>query len=378
MKEIVKLLLLTSLLGSLLSGCKEEEKEDPGLALPVKTLKKDSAVTTFEFLGAIEGKVNVEIRPQVEGILESIYIDEGDFVKAGQPIFRINELPYQEQVKNAIANVEVEKARLRNAQIEMARLQPLVDNEVISDVQLKTAESNYEVAKASLARAQALEATARINMGFTTIKAPVNGYIGRIPKRIGNLVAKNDSQPITVLSDIEEVYVYFTLSESDYLFFKKMSQDSTAKKINPNVKLVLADGSIYELPGRIDADAGQVNRSTGAISLRATFANPGKLLRSGNTGKILMEQLHPNVLLIPQVATSVIQDRTFVFRLNNDNTVERVLINIEGKSGKNYIVADNSNLKENDRIVTSGLDKLTEGVKVNPMSETQILNQITR
>lgn len=377
MKEILKLLWWSSLAALLTTGCKEEEKEDLGLALPVKNLKKDSAVTTFEFLGAIEGKVNVEIRPQVEGILENIYIDEGDFVKAGQPIFRINELPYQEQVKNALANVEVEKARLRNAQIEMSRLQPLVDNEVISEVQLKTAESNYEVAKASLARAQALEATARINMGFTTIKAPVNGYIGRIPKRIGNLVAKNDSQPITVLSDIEEVYVYFTMSESDYLFFKKMSQDSTARKINPNVKLVLADGSIYELPGRIDADAGQVNRSTGAISLRATFSNPNKLLRSGNTGKVLMEQLHPNVLLIPQVATSVIQDRTFVFRLKSDNTVERVLISIEGKSGRNYIVSDN-NLKENDRIVTSGLDKLTEGVRVNPMSETQILSQKIR
>jgi len=377
MKEIVKILWLISGLAFLFTGCKEEEKEDPGLALPVKTLKKDSAVTTFEFLGAIEGKVNVEIRPQVEGILEKIYIDEGDFVKAGQPIFSINELPYQEEVKNARANVEVEKARLQTAQIELTRLQPLVDNEVISDVQLKTAQSNYEVAKASLARAQAQEATARINMGFTTIKAPVNGYIGRIPKRIGNLVAKNDSQPITVLSDIEEVYVYFTMSESDYLFFKKMSQDSTAKKINPNVKLVLADGSVYELPGRIDADAGQVNRSTGAISLRATFSNPGKLLRSGNTGKILMEQLHPNVLLIPQVATSVIQDRTFVFRLKSDNTVERVLITIEGKSGKNYIVADH-NLKEGDRIVTSGLDKLTEGVKVNPMTETQILSQKTR
>lgn len=280
-------------------------------------------------------------------------------------------------MKNARANVEVEKARLQTAQIELTRLQPLVDNEVISDVQLKTAQSNYEVAKASLARAQAQEATARINMGFTTIKAPVNGYIGRIPKRIGNLVAKNDSQPITVLSDIEEVYVYFTMSESDYLFFKKMSQDSTAKKINPNVKLVLADGSVYELPGRMDADAGQVNRSTGAISLRATFSNPGKLLRSGNTGKILMEQLHPNVLLIPQVATSVIQDRTFVFRLKSDNTVERVLITIEGKSGKNYIVADH-NLKEGDRIVTSGLDKLTEGIKLSPMTETQILSQKTR
>lgn len=356
------------------AGCREEAKEDTGLALPVKTLKKDSAVTTFSYLGAIEGKVNVEIRPQVEGILEKIYIDEGAFVKAGQPMFLINELPYQEQVKNARANVEVERARLKNAEIELDRLQPLVDHEVISDVQLKTAQSHLEVAKASLSRAQAQEATAKINMGFTTIKAPVNGYIGLIPKRIGNLVAKNDNQPITVLSDIEEVFVYFTLSESDYLFYKRMSSDSTAKRLNPNVKLVLADGSIYEHTGKIDADAGQVNRSTGAISLRATFPNPMKLLRSGNSAKILMEQHHPNVLLIPQVATSSIQDKTFVFRLLPDNTVERVLIQIEGKAGKNYIVPD-GNLNENDRIVTSGLDKLTDGVKVKPMGEKQLLSK---
>lgn len=371
MKEIRRLFYVCVCL-SLLS-CKKEEKQDQGLALPVKTIQKDSAVTTFEYLGAIEGKVNVEVQSQVEGILDKIFVDEGEFVYAGQPLFKINELPYKEQVKNAHANVEVEKARLNNAQIELDRVQLLVDNDVISDVQLKTAKGNYDIARASLARAQALEATSQINLGFTTLKAPVSGYIGRIPKRIGNLVTKSDKTPLTVLSDIENVFVYFAMSEADYLYFKKMSQDSTAKRMNPKVKLVLADGSIYEHSGIIDADAGQIDRSTGAISLRATFVNPNKLLRSGNSGKILMEQVHPNVLLIPQVATSVIQDKTFVFKLKDDNTVERVVINIEGKSGKNYIVSE-TNLKENDKIVIAGIDKLTEGVKINPMKEGQLLN----
>jgi membrane fusion protein (multidrug efflux system) len=208
-------------------SCKEKKEEYLGIPLPIKALQKSSAITTFEFLGAIEGKVNVEIRPQVEGVLEKIYIDEGAFVQAGQPLFKVNELPYVEQMKNAQASVAVEKARVENARIELDRLRPLVDNGVISDIQLRTAQSNFELAKASLTQAQTTEATARINLNFTNIKAPVSGYIGRIPKRIGNLVAKNDNQPMTVLSDIEEVFVYFAMSESDYLFFKRMSMDST-------------------------------------------------------------------------------------------------------------------------------------------------------
>lgn len=299
-------------------------------------------------------------------------MDEGDYVQAGQPLFKINSLPYNEQLKNAAANVAVEEARLQNAQIELERLQPLVDNEVISDVQLRTAESNLEIAKASLARSKALENTARINLNFTLIKAPVNGYIGRIPKRIGNLVAKNDNQPMTVLSEISDVFVYFAMSESDYLFFKRMSEDSSARRINPNVKLVLADGTTYDQPGKIDADAGQIDRSTGAIALRATFPNPNNLLRSGNTGKILVEQIHPEVIQIPQVATTVIQDKTFVFKLNQENEAQRIEVKIEGKSGKNYLITPGP-LQEGDRIILSGLDKITDGTLIDPMKPGQLL-----
>src|SRR5690554_7958840 len=154
-----------------------EVEEDPGIPLPVATLEKDSTITTFEYLGAVEGKVNVEIRPQVEGILDSIYVDEGDYVEESQPLFKINAMPYMENLKNAQAAVEVEKARLNNAQIELERLQPLVEHEVISEVQLRTAQSDYEVAKSTLEQMQSLEATSRINVGFTLLKAPVSGYI---------------------------------------------------------------------------------------------------------------------------------------------------------------------------------------------------------
>jgi membrane fusion protein (multidrug efflux system) len=349
-----------------------EVEEDPGIPLPVATLKKDSTVTTFEYLGAVEGKVNVEIRPQVEGILDSIYVDEGDFVKENQPLFKINALPYLEQLRNAQAAVEVEKARLNNAKIELERLQPLVEHQVISEVQLRTAQSDYEVAQSTLEQMQSLEATSRINVDFTLLKAPVSGYIGRIPKRIGNLVTKGDSEPVTVLSDISEVYVYFSMSESNYLFYKKMSADTTAKRLNPYVKLVLADGTLFDQIGVIDADAGQIERSTGSITLRAKFNNPDAILRTGNTGKIILEQIHPDVLLVPQQATSVIQDKMFVFILDGENRAVRKEIKVEGQSGQYYIVNE-ENLSEGDVIITAGLDKVTEGTKIDPIGEGQVL-----
>lgn len=347
--------------------------EEDSLSLPVATLKKDYTVTSFEYLGAIEGKVNVEIRPQVEGILDKIHVDEGEYVEKGQLLFEINPLPYIEQMKNAQAAVEVEKAKLRNAEIELERLQPLVEHEVISEVQLKTAESDYEVAKASLEQSMALAATSRINVGFTKLKAPVSGYIGRIPKRIGNLVSKDDEEPVTELSDIQEVYVYFAMSESNYLFYKKMKEDSTARKLNPHVKLVLADGTLYDQPGIIDADAGQIDRNTGAITFRAKFDNPDKLLRTGNTGKIILEQIHPEVLMVPQQATTAIHDKTFIYVLNSDNTAERREVKIEGKSGKNYIVKE-ENLEEGDVIVLSGINKINEGTLISPYEQKNLTN----
>lgn len=373
-KPFNTLIIFLLSLGLLACGGAEVE-EDPGIPLPVMTLKKDSTVTTFEYLGAVEGKVNVEIRPQVEGILDSIYVDEGDYVEANQPLFKINALPYLEQLKNAQAAVEVEKARLENARIELERLQPLVENQVISEVQLRTAQSDYEVAKSTLEQMQAMEATSRINVGFTLIKAPVSGYIGRIPKRIGNLVAKGDSEPVTVLSDISEVYVYFSMSESNYLFYKKMSADTTAKRLNPYVKLLLADGTVFDQIGIIDADAGQIERSTGSITLRAKFPNPDAILRTGNTGKIILEQIHPDVLLVPQEATSVIQDKIFVFVLDEENKAVRKEVKVEGKSDQYYIVSE-ENLSEGDVIVTAGLDKVTEGTKIAPIGEGNVLANI--
>lgn len=366
--------LTLSLVGAGLIGCKEEVVEEEGIPLPVLTLKEETAALEYKYLGSIEGVENVQIRPQVDGVLEEIYVDEGQYVEKGQPLFKINSQPYMENFKNAQANVELEKAKLRKAKTEIERLQPLIDNEVISEVRMETTLADYEVAKSSLAKAEAAAANMQINLNFTTIKAPVDGLMGRIPKSIGNLVKKTDNEPLTILSNVHEIYVYFSMNESDYLYYERMKKDSTSRKINPDVKLVLADGSVYDKVGTVDASSGQINRSTGSITLRAHFENPDTLLRTGNTGKILMEQIYPNAILIPQSATTTIQDKRFVFVLKPDNTTERREIIIEGRTGDQFIVSGES-LKTNDRIVTAGLDKISDGVKIKPTEQGQLLSQ---
>ncbi len=379
---IINILIGTSLLGFLsctTGSSKTNEREDNALALPVQVIDTATAITVKDYLGTIEGKVNVEIRPQVEGILEEIYVDDGAFVKEGQKLFKINPQPYQEDLNNALANENVEKAKLENAKLEVARLKPLVENDVISDVRLRTAMSDYDVAKASLDQASAAVASARINLEFTTIKAPVSGYIGRIQKRIGNLVAKNDSQPMTVLSDISEVFVYFAMSESDFLYFRKKhskkrpeneksvdtSDITRSANFIPYVSLIMADGEEYPEKGVVDAISGQVNRTTGAISLRATFPNEDNMLRSGNTGTLKMQESQSGVLLVPQVATTELQDKIFVYTLTPDNKVKRKAIQVAGKSNSNYIVAEG--LQIGDRVILSGFDKLSEGMEVQPI-----------
>lgn len=341
------------------------------IELPVITVNTTTAFTEKTYLGSVEGTDNVEIRPQVGGKLEAIFVDEGEYVEKGQKLFQIDPLTYNEALNNEIANREVRKAELENAALEIERLTPLVENEVISNVRLRAAESNYEVAKSALAQSDAAVNSAKINHDFTLIKAPVDGYIGRIPKRIGNIVSMSDSEPMTVLSDIKNVRVYFSMSETDFLYFNERSnRDSLAieegktKDMLTEVSLILADGKEFEEKGIIDAIDGHINRSTGAISLRATFPNPKGMLRSGNSGKIKLEERHQNVIAIPQTAIYEIMDKTFVYLLKEDNKTKRHPVVLAGTSGKNYLIKEG--LSAGDKIVTSGVESLHDGMIVIP------------
>ena len=315
----------------------------------------------------MEGIKDIELRPQVDGILEKIYVDEGAYVKKGQPLFYINSRIYQEQVNNAKANLATAKANLVQEEINVNKLTPLVQNNVISDVQLKTAKASYDAAAAGVAQAQAMLHQAQISVGYTLIKAPVEGYIGRIPFKIGSLVGTATTEALTVLSETKDVYAYFSLSEKDFFQFRDQFQGATIQekiKQMPPVELLLADNSVYAQKGTVQLVSGQFNNSMGTISFRASFKNSDGMLRSGITGKIRIPHSIESALVVPQESTFELQDKVFVFSVSDSNIVAGVPITVTGKSGNYYLVSNG--VKPGEKIVYTGLDRLKDGMPIQP------------
>jgi len=366
------ILIIAALCIFVISSCSESAAENtthamPPPQLPVIQIEAAPATTYEAFPAAIEGRVNVEIRPQVDGYLQKMYVDEGAYVKAGTPLFKINDAPYVEQLNNAKANLQSAQASLQRAQVEVDRLAPLVQNNVISDVQLKTAKANYDAAKASVEQNKAMVSAAAINVGYTLITAPVSGYIGKIPFKTGALVGKSQADALTVLSDVSEVYAYFSLSENDYINFKnQFAGNSIEDKLKnvPPVELLLSNDSVYATKGKIETVEGQFNATTGSISFRATFPNASGILRTGNTGKIRIPKLYTSALIVPQEATYEIQDKVFVYVVSDSNKVVGTPISISGKTA-NYYFVDNG-LKPGEKIVFQGAGNLQEGMKIDP------------
>lgn len=368
-------ILTTTLFAWTLIGCtpKSEAPVASAPSLPVYDIQSASANTDSEYPAAIQGTVDVEIRPQVSGNLDKVFVDEGAYVTKGQPLFKINEQPFREQLNNALANLHGAEAALINAQLEIDKLTPLVQNKVVSDYQLKTAKASHRIASANLDQAKAVVGSAKINLGYTTITAPVSGYIGRLPKKQGSLVSATDIEPLTKLSDVHEVYAYFSLGETDFINFKaQYSGNTISDKIKnlPPVTLILADNNAYAEAGKIDMVDGQFDKNTGAITLRATFPNSKGLLRSGNTGRVRLEIQHGDAILVPQSATIEMQDKVFVFTVDKKNKVSKSPITIVGKSGTNYLIKDG--VKSGDQIVLSGIDKLQEGQEIQPEKAPKI------
>ena len=360
-------LLATALYISSCSSVQGNQAPQPPQTLPVLPIKNSEATTYLEYSATVEGKTNIEIRPQVSGYLDKIYVEEGAYVTAGQPLFKINDRPYDEQVNNAEANVAAAKANMEKAAIEVNRLTPLVENKVVSDVQLKASQAAYDAAKAQVAQAEAAGKNAGINLGYTLLKAPVSGYIGRIPFKVGALVGKGETQPLTVVSDVKEVYAYFGMSENDFLKFTAQVPGKTiTEKIKglPPVELQLADKSIYSSKGRIELMEGQFDRSIGAITFRATFPNAEGLLRSGITGKVRIPQGSTGTLSVPQTSTYEIQDKIFVYTVGDSNKVVGKQIHIIGKTTNYYLV--DKGVQAGDKIVFAGMDRLVDGAVINP------------
>jgi membrane fusion protein (multidrug efflux system) len=378
----IAMAILLGLIMLLIYSCSSSPAATPAPpppSLPVASIVSGTDTTYQEYPASVEGTVNVEVRPQVSGTLDKVFVDEGSYVKAGEPLFKINDQPYRAALNNALASQHAAESAAANAQLEVDKLTPLVQNKVVSEYQLKTAKAAYDVAKANIEQAKANVSTAQINVGYTLIKAPVNGYIGRLLKKQGSLVGPTDSQSLTQLSDVHDVHVYFSLSEKDFVNFKEQYPGETLRdklKQLPSVSLLLADNSVYAKQGKVDMIDGQFDKTTGAITLRANFANPQGLLRSGNTGKVRLSLQHKDALIVPESATIDMQDKVFVFTVGDSSKVKKQAITIIGKNGNNYLVKDG--VKVGDQIVLSGIDHLQEGMVIHPEKASDKAAAVTK
>lgn len=367
-----RMVSIISLVSIVLYACSSSSANDPGYQqppqeLPVVAINALPATTYQEFTASLEGSKDIEIRPQVNGYIEKIYVDEGARVKKGQPLFLINDRPYREALNNATASLNAAKANLATAEINVSKLKPLVESNIISEVQYKTAQSAYDAAKANVAQANAMVQNSRINLGYAIIKAPANGYIGRIIFKTGSLVGTSTAEPLTVLSDINKLHAYFSFSENDFIRFGNQFAGKTIEekiKQMPEVELVLSDNSIYPKKGKVETVSGQFNNTMGAISFRATFDNTNGLIRSGTTGKIRIPRSSTSSLIVPQEATFELQDKVFVFILTDSNKVSSTPIHVNGTSGNYYLV--DQGIAPGQKIVYAGLDRLQDGAVIQP------------
>lgn len=346
------------------NSANSQEATSQVTALPTDfiQLQSGNADISSGYPGSIEGRDNVDIKAQVTGYLEAVYVKEGQYVQKGQTLFRINPSVYNEQVNNSNAVLKTALANQATAKLEVEKLKPLVEGEVVSEMQLKTAQASYQAATAQVDQAKSALGSSRINAGFTYIKAPVAGYIGRIPNRTGNLISPSDPSPLTTLSDINTVNVYFSMNEADFLRYTKAkiaSEDHTG-----NVDLILPDGSTYAYKGQLENASGNFDRTTGSMQMKAIFQNPDKLLRAGGTAKVMIHQSIDDVIKLPKTAVKDIQDRFFVYKLSSKNKVVMSPIEISGGTINDYFVS--SGVKAGDKIAINRIDALTEGALVLP------------
>ncbi|MGV4413110.1 efflux RND transporter periplasmic adaptor subunit [Chryseobacterium sp. T1] len=341
MKRVASLFALSTLL--FLASCnkKKEEKEEESIYPVTSPIKMDTIITK-EFVSQIRSEKNIEIRAQEKGFLEKVFVDEGQYVNAGQVLFRIMPQLYQADVLKA-------KAEVAQAQIELENASTLANNNVVSINEKKMAKAKLDAAKAELNLAQT-------HLSFTTIKAPFSGIINRLPLKIGSLVSEGDL--LTSLSDNGGIFAYFNVSEPEYLNYQMHSDD----RGNDLVSLILANGEAYTDKGIIQTIEGEFDNETGNIAFRAKFPNPKKLLRNGETGKILMTLPLKNAIIIPQKATYEIQDQIYVFVVDKNGIVKSKNIKIAYELSDLYVVS--SGLDTGDRILLEGVQKVKDDQKV--------------
>ena len=334
----------------------------------VQEVTMTSSNQTTQYPAVIKGFQDIEIRPQVSGFIVKLCVDEGATVRKGQALFQIDPTQYKAAYDQAKASVASAKANLKTVTETEANKKMLHEQKIISDFEYQTAVNNLLTAKANLAQAKAAYAAAEQNLGFCTVTSPSDGVIGTFPYRVGALVSPSVAEPLTTVSQIGDMYVYFSMTEKQLLAMTKAggTLKEQLEKM-PAVKLQLSDGTLYDAEGKIDAVSGVIDQTTGSVSMRAIFPNKQNILRSGGMANVVFPYTMSDIILIPQTATQEIQDKKFVYVLQSDNTIKHTEVQISNlNDGKHYIVT--GGLKPGDKIVVEGVQTLKDGQKITPIT----------
>lgn len=325
------------------TSCTSEKqvKEEAGKYAVTTPLKVDTSFAK-EYVSQIRAVRNIEIRAQEKGYLQNIYVDEGQFVKAGQLLFRIMPKIYEAELLKAQAEAKAEEIELQNTRV-------LADKNVVSKNELAMAQAKLDQAKAEVA-------LAKVHLSFTEIRAPFDGTIDRIPKKPGSLI--DEGELLTSLSDNSQMFAYFNVSEPEYLAYKTDAHAAA----NNKVSLLLANNQPLPYKGVVETIESEFDPETGNIAFRAKFPNPDRLLKHGETGKVQMTVPLHNALVIPQKATYEVQDKVYVFVVDKSGVVKSRNITISNEMPDLYVVG--SGLSENDQILLEGVQKVKDDDKI--------------
>ena len=373
-------MLMTIIAGAVMASCGGGgQSGKPNFAdneYAVRTVATQSTELQTTFPATIKGIQDVQIRPKVSGFLTQVCVHEGQTVGVGQLLFVVDNETYQAQVRQAQAAVNTAQAQLNTSKLTYENSKKLFDNKVIGQYELETAGNNYTTAQAQLSQAQAALASAKEALSYCYVKSPVAGVVGSLPFKVGALVSASSVEPLTTVSDINTMEVYFSVTEKDFLTMTKgLGGVSAALAAYPAVQLMLADGTIYSEPGKVVKASGVIDASTGSVSMIARFPNPNKELRSGGAGQIVVPNTNSQAIIVPQEATSEVQNKKFVYLVGKDNKVKYTEIKVDPQDdGQTYIVT--SGLKVGDRYVSRGITSLTDGMEIKPITDEQYLKKI--
>ncbi|ACU62236.1 efflux RND transporter periplasmic adaptor subunit [Chitinophaga pinensis] len=344
---------------------------------PIYTIQQAPTTLKVQYPASLEGQQNIEIRPKIDGYIREILVDEGAVVKKGQLLFVIDAPQYEQEVRTATAAIQSAEAEVSAAKLQVSNLTPLVKKEIITATALEAAQYNLEAKEAVLSQARAGLANAHTNIGYTRIVSPVDGIVGAIPNKIGSLVSPSAPQALTMVSNIRNIYAYFSFDEKEFLAFTaKYKGQSVHEKLQqmPPVSLVLPDGTHYPEQGRVETVNGMIDRSTGAISFRATFPNPAGIIRSGGSATLEIPMNLSSALLLPQQATFEMQGMKMVYVVSADGMVKSREVHVmDIGTSDSYVVE--SGLQAGDKVVAEGMGNLKDSLLIKPVPAKPLAQQ---